>query len=198
MRPVVALSVAALMATVVFTSLTLADTPQPKKAPAKTKTAQKAPPAKRSGATAVTTRKVVIPRKKVKARWVRVNQVVRKPARPSYQTHPDPERYQQIQQALADSGYFKGEVNGQWNDDSVAALRHFQADKKLPTDGKISALSLIGLGLGPRRDIANASAPVNGPAVVPTPASAITATPAPTLNDATPVPPPALPNLPPN
>lgn len=71
---------------------------------------------------------------------------------PSYQVHPDPERYQAIQQALADRGYFKGEVNGTWGADSVDALQRFQADQKLDNDGKINALTLIGLGLGPKHD----------------------------------------------
>lgn len=71
---------------------------------------------------------------------------------PSYQLHPDPERYQQIQQALADRGYFKGTVNGEWGDDSVDALKKFQADQKLDIDGKINSLSLIDLGLGPKHD----------------------------------------------
>lgn len=70
-------------------------------------------------------------------------------AGPSYQLHPDPQRYQEIQKALFDRGYFKGEVNGQWGDDSIDALKRFQADQKLPNDGKINSLSLIGLGLGP-------------------------------------------------
>jgi hypothetical protein len=74
------------------------------------------------------------------------------PPPPSYQLHPDPERYQQIQQALADKGYFKGPVNGEWNDDSVAALRQFQTDQKLEGDGKLTALTLTGLGLGPKHD----------------------------------------------
>ena len=71
---------------------------------------------------------------------------------PSYQLHPDAERYTQIQQALTDRGYFKGPVNGQWNDDSVEALKHFQADQKLETDGKLNAHTLTGLGLGPKHD----------------------------------------------
>src|SRR5438874_11324419 len=62
----------------------------------------------------------------------------RKPA-PSYQLHPDAERYQEIQKALADRGYFKGEANGQWSDDSVDALKRFQADQKLPNDDKINS-----------------------------------------------------------
>ncbi len=73
-------------------------------------------------------------------------------AAPSYQLHPDPDRYQDIQKALADRGYFKGEVNGTWGDDSVDALRRFQADQKLDNDGKINALTLSGLGLGPKHD----------------------------------------------
>ncbi len=83
--------------------------------------------------------------------------VVHSPPPPSYQTHPDPERYVEIQKALADRGYFKGEPNGQWGDDSVDALRRFQAASNLPDDGKISALSLSGLGLGPRHDGSTAS-----------------------------------------
>src|ERR1700761_7151770 len=89
----------------------------------------------------------------VKAGAARHNVAARskRPApRPTYQQHPDPERYQQIQQALADHGYFKGQVNGQWGDDSVDALKRFQADQKLDDDGKISALTLTGLGLGPK------------------------------------------------
>ncbi len=76
----------------------------------------------------------------------------RKPAGPSYQLHPDSQRYAEIQKALADRGYYHGESNGEWKDDSVDALKRFQADQKLPDDGKISALTLAGLGLGPHHD----------------------------------------------
>lgn len=73
--------------------------------------------------------------------------------RPSFQLHPDPDRYQQIQQALAARGYFKGTVNGVWGDDSVDALRRFQTDRKISdNDGKINALSLNALGLGAKHD----------------------------------------------
>jgi putative peptidoglycan binding protein len=79
---------------------------------------------------------------------------------PSYQAHPDPERYQQIQQALTDKGYYKGQVNGQWSDDSSDALKRFQADQKLDSDGKINALTLRSLGLGPKHD--GSTAPLSG------------------------------------
>ncbi len=68
---------------------------------------------------------------------------------PSLQAAPSPERYQEIQQALASRGFYKGEVNGTWGPDSVDALKQFQTAQNLPNDGKISSLSLIGLGLGP-------------------------------------------------
>jgi peptidoglycan hydrolase-like protein with peptidoglycan-binding domain len=81
----------------------------------------------------------------------------RRAAGPSYQQHPDSERYKQIQQALADRGYFKGTVDGAWNADSVDALKRFQADQKIDDDGKIDALSLKGLGLGARHDGSSAA-----------------------------------------
>jgi hypothetical protein len=95
----------------------------------------------------------------------------RKPAGPSYQLHPEPERYAQIQKALADRGYFHGDANGEWKDDSVDALKRFQADQKLPDDGKINALTLTGLGLGPHHDGSTAATvplpatPISEPAV---------------------------------
>ncbi len=75
----------------------------------------------------------------------------KKPQHHMVQQAPAPERYREIQQALADKGYFKGSVNGQWGADSVSALRSFQQEHKLDGDGKLTSLSLIGLGLGPNR-----------------------------------------------
>lgn len=96
------------------------------------------------------------------------------PPPPSYQLHPGPERYQQIQQALADRGYFKGAVNGEWGDDSVDALKRFQTDQKLDPDGKINALSLIGLGLGPKHDGSSARNGVTSAPLMPPPPDANT------------------------
>lgn len=76
----------------------------------------------------------------------------RRRARSTYQSQPTAERYKEIQQALAGKGYFKGEVSGKWGPDSSEALQRFQTDNKLPNDGKINSLSLIQLGLGPKRD----------------------------------------------
>ena len=71
---------------------------------------------------------------------------------PPRQQTPSPERYREIQQALADKGYYSGEVNGVWNADSVEALKKFQAERNLVVDGKLGALSIIALGLGPNRE----------------------------------------------
>ncbi len=78
----------------------------------------------------------------------------RRPApapRYSVQNHPAPERYREIQQALADKGYYRSEVNGQWGADSVEAMRRFQQDQNLDPNGKLDSLTLIALGLGPKR-----------------------------------------------
>lgn len=76
---------------------------------------------------------------------------------------PTPERYQEIQQALMDKGYYKGEVTGQWNPEASDALRRFQSDQNLQVDGKIGSLSLIALGLGPKRTLSAQSTPPAAP-----------------------------------
>jgi peptidoglycan hydrolase-like protein with peptidoglycan-binding domain len=71
----------------------------------------------------------------------------------STQRTPTPERYKEIQQALAAKGYLASESpSGVWDSASVDALKRFQQDQNLEPSGKIDSLSLIGLGLGPRRD----------------------------------------------
>jgi hypothetical protein len=78
---------------------------------------------------------------------------------------PTPERYREIQQALVDKGYLKSEPNGVWDAQSTDALRQFQTDQKLTPTGKITAASLIGLGLGPKdsEDEPNAAPPAETP-----------------------------------
>ncbi|HUB33943.1 MAG TPA: peptidoglycan-binding domain-containing protein [Bryobacteraceae bacterium] len=80
----------------------------------------------------------------------------------SRQVAPTPERYREIQTALAAKGYLKPEeANGTWGQSSIDALKRFQNDQKIESTGKINSLSLIALGLGPRHDSAAAKA---GPA----------------------------------
>jgi hypothetical protein len=83
------------------------------------------------------------------------------------QTSPAPDRYRQIQEALAAKGYLPAEqASGQWNDASADALKRFQADQNLDATGKVNSLSLIALGLGPKHDatttvVAPATTPAN-------------------------------------
>jgi peptidoglycan hydrolase-like protein with peptidoglycan-binding domain len=72
--------------------------------------------------------------------------VVHRPQQPSQ------ERLREIQTALAAKGYFNGEPDGTWGAASVDALKRFQHDQNLVEDGKIGSLSLIALGLGPKRE----------------------------------------------
>ena len=69
------------------------------------------------------------------------------------QTTPTPDRYRQIQEALAAKGYLgTEEATGRWSENSVDALKRFQADQNIASNGKINSLSLIALGLGPKRE----------------------------------------------
>jgi peptidoglycan hydrolase-like protein with peptidoglycan-binding domain len=78
------------------------------------------------------------------------------------QLKPTAERYKEIQQALHEKGYLKSEPTGVWGDDSEDALERFQADQKLPANGKITAASLIGLGLGAKSAGAPEAPPLPG------------------------------------
>lgn len=66
------------------------------------------------------------------------------------QTAPTPDRYKEIQEALAKKGYLHSEANGVWNQESADALRRFQQDQNLQASGKLDSLSIIALGLGPK------------------------------------------------
>ncbi len=70
------------------------------------------------------------------------------------QTAPTPERYMEIQQALVDRGYGPGPASGTWGPEWVAALKKFQQEQNLEASGRIDALSLMSLGLGPKREAA--------------------------------------------
>jgi hypothetical protein len=67
------------------------------------------------------------------------------------QQQPAPERYREIQQALIGRGYLEGPATGVWGAESMEALKKFQLDQNLKGDGKLDSLSLIALGLGPKR-----------------------------------------------
>jgi peptidoglycan hydrolase-like protein with peptidoglycan-binding domain len=88
--------------------------------------------------------------KKAKASKKKTSAAVAGSSFRSRQGGPTPERYREIQQALVDKGYLKSEPDGVWDAQSTDALRQFQADQKLNPTGKITAASLIDLGLGPK------------------------------------------------
>jgi hypothetical protein len=74
------------------------------------------------------------------------------------QMSPTADRYREIQGALAAKGFLPPEqATGTWNQASSDALKKFQADQNLESSGKINSLSLIALGLGPRRETATAA-----------------------------------------
>ena len=74
---------------------------------------------------------MVVTRKKVNGRWVKSTAIVHSEPAPTYQLHPDTDRYQQIQQALAAKGFYKGETNGAWGgrfggcDEALSSQRKF-------------------------------------------------------------------------
>jgi peptidoglycan hydrolase-like protein with peptidoglycan-binding domain len=69
------------------------------------------------------------------------------------QLAPTANRYRQIQEALVAKGHLRPEdVTGQWGPASVDALKRFQSEQNIQANGKINSLSLIALGLGPRRE----------------------------------------------
>jgi hypothetical protein len=80
------------------------------------------------------------------------------------QTAPAPERYKEIQDALVAKGYLRPEdANGSWSPASTEALKKFQSEQNLDSSGKINSLSLIALGLGPKREGAPAKPPAPPP-----------------------------------
>jgi hypothetical protein len=82
------------------------------------------------------------------------------------QLTPSSDRYREIQTALVAKGYLKEDhVTGSWDAASTDALKRFQADQKIDSNGKINSLSLIALGLGPKRE----PLPPGKPTAAPTP-----------------------------
>lgn len=103
-----------------------------------------------------TTAKTVTPQKTSKR--ARTRRIARRKSVPSWrrgQLEPTPERYREIQQALIDRGYLQAPVPEKWGTESVDALKRFQQDQKLEASGKLDSLSIIALGLGPKRDLAS-------------------------------------------
>jgi hypothetical protein len=83
-----------------------------------------------------------------------------RPRRAPGQQNPTPDRYREIEEALASRGYLQGKTpGGTWGPESIDALRRFQQDQNLKADGKLDALTIIALGLGPKRDMSAQARP---------------------------------------
>jgi len=80
------------------------------------------------------------------------------------QKAPTSDRVSEIQSALAKDGSFAGMPNGKWDDDTVQAMRKFQAAHGLNPTGKLDARSLQRLGLGSQT--AGVAAPIPPPGAV--------------------------------
>ena len=133
-------------------------TPAKKTQTVPSKTAPKTPAARKAAPrTASSTKKTSTSKKTVSSKKGKSGKT---PSVAAYrQVAPTPERYREIQQALADKGYLKSEPNGVWDDQSAEALRQFQTEQKLSPTGKLSSASLIALGLGPKTSAGPPSPP---------------------------------------
>jgi len=122
-------------------------TPQKKASPPPaTKSAAKAPA--KPGAKPVTTQRYY-GRQPVRRTY---------PARPVQQAAPTSDRFREIQDALAAKGYLKTPSSGVWDKASMDAMQRFQQDQKLDASGRLTARSIVALGLGPK----TASSPASG------------------------------------
>jgi peptidoglycan hydrolase-like protein with peptidoglycan-binding domain len=77
------------------------------------------------------------------------------------QQAPEPERIREIQQALKDRGY-DVEPTGVWGPETIEALKKFQEDRNIENlsgRGKLDSLTLIALGLGPKRETSQEAPP---------------------------------------
>ncbi|MFN7921933.1 MAG: peptidoglycan-binding domain-containing protein [Bryobacteraceae bacterium] len=95
------------------------------------------------------------------------------------QQRPAQERVLEIQRALSAKGYLAGDADGSWDDRTTDALKRFQRDQSLSADGKLSALSLIALGLGPNRGVAPPATKPDLPPAIASARAALAVPPAP-------------------
>ncbi len=116
---------------------------------------RKAAPAAKTGTAKKVTSPAAAHKQATGSKQASVKRATRRSAirrsRPAAQQAPTRERYAEIQRALIERGYLDAPATGIWGPDSVEALRKFQQDQHLEATGKINALTLIALGLGPNR-----------------------------------------------
>ncbi len=145
-------------------SIAVCADPPPKKAATP---AKKSPPvaAAKKGATPSATRPNTAAKSKAPAQRYYGRQTVRRTYAPQ-QISPSADRFREIQDALAAKGYLKTPSTGVWDKDSMDAMQRFQQDQKLEATGKLTAKSLVALGLGPKTP-AVSSTPAPNPSANP-------------------------------
>jgi peptidoglycan hydrolase-like protein with peptidoglycan-binding domain len=94
------------------------------------------------------------------------------------QQAPTSDRVIEIQSALAKDGSFTGTADGKWDEDTIAAMRKFQAAHGLNPTGRLDALTLQKLGLGSQT--AGIAAPTPPPGAVSRLTSSVIVSPSPT------------------
>ena len=127
--------------------------------------AQAKPSAKAPAKKAASTAKKSTAKKSTAKKSTAKKQAATNPAdaryRRSNQSQPTSERYAEIEQALQERGYLANSADGKWDKDSIDALKSFQRSQSLKDDGKLGALTLTALGLGPKRSTTVAQASPN-------------------------------------
>jgi len=106
----------------------------------------------------------------------------------------DPQRAQEIQEALIREHYLSGQATGTWNEASEEAMRRYQADNGWQSKTVPDSRALIKLGLGPSKD--HLLNPESAMTTAPDPAKSESA--APTSHAAAAAAEPATPSAPPS
>ncbi|WP_321475813.1 peptidoglycan-binding protein [uncultured Paludibaculum sp.] len=128
------------------------------KAPAQKSSVAKSAPSKSAAAKAPATKSGAKPSSK--RRGTVAKRRVTTPRRTTQQL-PTEDRVREIQQALTAKGYAV-DANGVWGQESTEALKKFQEDQNINNmsgRGKLDSLTLIALGLGPKREPPPQTAP---------------------------------------
>jgi peptidoglycan hydrolase-like protein with peptidoglycan-binding domain len=149
----------AVAASMIWLSMAAAQTKKKSSAPAAKKAAvsTKSNSAKKAPARSTTSRSTTARKGTSNRKAASKKPIARRPAVTwrNRQTVPSPDRYREIQSALAARGFLASEdATGNWNQASTDALKRFQQEQNLDATGKVNSLSLIALGLGPKRDAA--------------------------------------------
>jgi branched-chain amino acid transport system substrate-binding protein len=96
-----------------------------------------------------------------------------------------------LQQSLADLGYFEGEIDGQWSPELTAAIKAFQADLGVPQTGVLDVATVRAIyAQGVQTGVASTTTvpPTTAAPTTPAPTTAAPTTPAPTPAPTTPAP----------